>query len=74
MNTEYNAVVNFRSEMAGLKALLNWTNEDLARWLGCRASTVSELYRDPRKATGMYILKIHQRFREERAKQFRELL
>ena len=42
MNTELNAVRNFRADLAALKALMRWKNEDVAKWLKCDASTVSK--------------------------------
>lgn len=68
MKTQYNAIRSFRADMAGLKALKGWTNRDLAAWLGCCESTVSEMYRDPIKSSGRYILLVKQLFREEQAK------
>lgn len=72
MNTELNAVRNFRADLAALKAMMQWRNEDVARWLKCDASTVSKMDSDPRKTSGIYILKIQQRLREERHKQYEE--
>ena len=72
MKTQYNAILSFRAEMAGLKALKGWTNRDLAAWLGCCESTVSDMYRDPTKSTGRSILLVEQLFREERAKMYTE--
>lgn len=72
MNTELNAVRNFRADLAALKALMRWKNEDVARWLGCDPSTISKMDSDPRKTSGIYILKIQQRLREERHKQYEE--
>lgn len=68
MKTQYNAVRSFRTEMAGLKAALGWSNKNLADWLGCCESTVSAMYRDPTKSSGLYVLMVHQRYREEQAK------
>lgn len=72
MKTQYNAIRSFRAEMAALKALKGWTNRDLAAWLGCCESTVSEMYRDPIKSSGRYILLVKQLFREEQAKMLAE--
>lgn len=65
-----NAIIDFRCDLNKLKEILGYSDNELAKYLGCSTSTVEKMRKEPLNVSGKYILLVQAHLAAENRKRF----